>query len=303
MIGNDDCVRAGARGDFGIFGIHDPFEDQLAAPALLDPCHIAPIERRVKLFGRPFGQGAHAVDTLDVADDVAKAAPLGPQHAQPPARFGHHVEKVGKGRPGRDGQSILQVLVALADDLQVQREHQRRAVGGFGAVNQAGDVVAVTHHIELKPERVPAGFPGHVFNRADAHGGQGERDAEFLRCVGRLDFAIGALHAGQARGGNGDRHGDFLADHGAGGAAVFHVDGHALAQFDGLEVCAVGAVGGLGPRTRIDILIEHARHAFFGQHAKVFNLGDYGHKGAPGQCPSMVTRSVGEKRDRPSLTL
>jgi hypothetical protein len=150
--------------------------------------------------------------------------------------------------------------VALAQDLQVQREHQRRAAGGLGAVDQALDEVAVAHHIELEPERVPACWATSSMEQmlmVDSVNGM----PNFLGRARGQDFAIGMLHAGQARGRNGHRHGHVLADHGGARAAVFHVHGHALAQLDALEVGLVGAVGALGPRARVGIVVEHARHA------------------------------------------
>ena len=51
------------------------------------------------------------------------------------------------------------------------------------------DEAAVAHDVELEPERMVVRGLGHVLDRADAHGRQRERDAEFLRCTGRQDFA------------------------------------------------------------------------------------------------------------------
>ena len=86
----------------------------------------------------------------------------------------------------------------------------------------------------------------HIFNRANAHGGQGEWNAESFGGPCRENFAVGMLHACHASGRNRHRHTDVLTDHGAGGAATFHVDGHALAQLDFLEIVFIGPVGTLG---------------------------------------------------------
>jgi hypothetical protein len=59
-----------------------------------------------------------------VADDVAEGAALGAQHAQAPARLGGQVDEVGQRGLGGRRQAVLDVLVALAQDLQVQRELQ-----------------------------------------------------------------------------------------------------------------------------------------------------------------------------------
>ncbi len=157
-------------------------------------------------------------------------------------------------------EAVANVLVALAEDLQVQRQHQRAATGGLGAIDQAADEIAVFHHVELKPERL-AGVLGDVFDRADAHRRQRERDAEFLRGARRLDFTVGVLHAGQADRRQRHRHGHRLADHRAGDRALGDVDRDPLAQLDVVEVGFVGAVGGLGPGAGIGVVVKHARHA------------------------------------------
>jgi hypothetical protein len=108
-------------------------------------------------------------------------------------------------RLGRRGQAVLQVLVALADHLQVQRQHQRAALGHLAALDHAGHGLAVAHHVELEPER-RRGVLRDVLDRADAHGRQRERDAELLGRLGRLDLAVGALHAGQAHRRDAHRH-------------------------------------------------------------------------------------------------
>ena len=211
-----------------------------------------------------------------MAHDVAEAAALRAQHAQAPARLGGQVDEVGDGGLGRGRQAVLDVLVALAQDLQIQRELQRRAVGGLGAVDEAVDEVAVAHHVHLEPERVAARVLCNVLNGANAHGGQRERNAKRLGRLGAQDFAIGVLHAGQARRRNRHRHGHVLPHHGGAGGTAFHVHRHALAQLDALEVRLVGAVGALGVRARIGIVVEHARHAALGDDAQVFDTGDFG---------------------------
>jgi len=97
----------------------------------------------------------------------------------------------------------------------------------------------------------------------------------------RQNLTVGVLHAGQARGRNRHRHGHRLAHHGAGGAAAFHVHGHALAQLDFLKVALVRTVGAFGPAARVGVVVKHARHALFGQNPQVFDGGDHGHSVSP----------------------
>jgi len=84
------------------------------------------------------------------------------------------------------------------------------------------------------------------------------------------------LHAGQPGGGDGHRHGDVYAYHGRPMAALFDVDGHALAEFQALEIRFVGPIGAFRPRARVGIVVEHSGHAPHGQAAKVLDAGDGG---------------------------
>src|SRR5882762_2035822 len=86
------------------------------------------------------------------------------------------------------------VAMALAEHLQVDREHQRAALGGGGALDQRLDEAAVLHHVELEPERLAGGLR-HVLDRADRHGGERERNAGRLRRATRQDLAVAVLHA------------------------------------------------------------------------------------------------------------
>jgi hypothetical protein len=188
-------------------------------------------------------------------------------------------------------EAVADVLVALAEDLQVERQHQRGDAGILGALDQPGDEVAVLHHIELEPERL-ADMVGDVLERADAHGREREGDAGLAGGARGEDFAIGVLHAGEAGGGERDRHGDGLADHGRSQRAVGHVDGDALAQLDAGEIGLVGAVGALGPGAGIGVVVEHARHPALGQDAQILDGQGLGH-GRPPPRVCSTARSHG----------
>ena len=118
---------------------------------------------------------------------------------------------------------------------------------------------------------------GNLFNGANAHGRQGKGNTKGLGRAGSQNFSIGVLHTGQAGRRNGYGHRHFLAHHGAGCASVFHVDGDALAQFDGLKVRLIGAVSALGPAPRVGVVVKHAGNPLLRQDAQVFNGGDHRH--------------------------
>src|SRR5450830_1036116 len=50
-----------------------------------------------------------------------------------------------------------------------------------------------------------------------------------------------------------------LTDHGAGQGTILQIDGNPLAEFDLGEIFGIGAVGRLGPRTGISVIVKHAR--------------------------------------------
>src|SRR5215211_3751367 len=75
------------------------------------------------------------------------------EHAEAPLGLGHHVQDVLDRQFRRRGQTVLEVLMALALYLQIERENQGRAVGSLGPIDQALDELPVLHHVELKPER------------------------------------------------------------------------------------------------------------------------------------------------------
>ena len=282
VVAHHDGVGAGGHGQARVFGIDNAFEDQLAAPALLHPGNVSPGQARVELAGGPVRERAHVFHALHMADDITELPALGTQHFPAPGRLGGEVENVGQCGFWGGGEAVLQVLVALADHLQIKREHQGFALGGLGAVDQAGNEVAVAHHVELEPERC-LGVLGNVLDRADAHGREREGDAEFLGGAGGEYLAVGVLHAGQAGRGDGDGHGHVAAQHLGARAAGFDIDGNALAQANLLEVGLVGAVGAFGPGAGVGVVIEHARHALLRHDAQVFDIGDHWH-GVLGQA-------------------
>ena len=82
-----------------VFLVHDALQDQLAAPALLDPLDIVPVELRVELLPGPGAERGHVAHAFRVADQVAEAVAPCAGHAEAPARLGHEVDDVGQGGP------------------------------------------------------------------------------------------------------------------------------------------------------------------------------------------------------------
>src|ERR1700738_4457343 len=89
-----------------------------------------------------------------MAVDVAERPPPGMQHVPTPARLRREIDQVEYRQLGWGGQAVADVLVSLAEDLQVERQHQGRAAGHLGAVDETVDEVAIAHDVELEPERL-----------------------------------------------------------------------------------------------------------------------------------------------------
>ncbi len=173
-------------------------------------------------------------------------------------------------------QAVAQVLVALAEDLQVERQHQRRALRGLGPVDQVQHELALAHDVELEPEGLGRDRRD-ILDRADAHGRQREGNAEGFGRLGCQHLAIGVLHAGQPGRRQRHRHRHLLADHGRFQRAVGHVDQHPLAQLHLGEVFLVGAIGALGPGAAVGVIEEELRYAALGKGLEVADFEDLRH--------------------------
>ena len=152
MIGDDHRIGARLHGQLGIFRLHDALDDQLAAPAVLDPFDVVPAQARIELAGGPFREGTQILGILHVAGDIAEGMAPGLEHAGTPAPLGGQIEHGRHGGARGHAQAVDQVLVALADDLQVSGEYQRGTLRCLGAIDQPPDIILVTHHVKLEPE-------------------------------------------------------------------------------------------------------------------------------------------------------
>jgi hypothetical protein len=113
----------------------------------------------------------------------------------------------------------------------------------------------------------------HVFDGANAHGGEREGYAEFFSRTGRFDFTIGVLHARQAHGCECDWHRHVFTHHGCGGGAIVDVARHALADPVFGESGGVLDKCGSGVAAGFTIVVEHARHAALIKFVKVGDGG------------------------------
>ena len=223
-----------------------------------------------------------------MADNVAEFATLCSQHAKTPGRLGRQIDHVAHGQLRRCRQAVADILVALAHDLQIEGDHQRRTVCRLRTLDQIPDEGAVPHDIKLEPERF-AGVFRDILDRTDRHGRQGEGNAESLRSLRCQDFTVGMLHAGQSCRGQRHGHRHRFAKHRHAGVALRHIDGDTLAELDGLKVRLIGIEGGFGPGSAFAIVVEHARHAALHLFTKIFYTGNNGHVPASFPIPESAT--------------
>ena len=241
-----------------------PFRISLPPHCFLTHSTSAHDRRGVELFVGPRGQRAHVADTLHVADQVPEgmtfACPAMPRHQRGlVARFRMLLQR----GPRRRGQAVLQVLVALADHLQVEREHQRAALGCAWCVRSCGPWrrgrASCRAGTRTAPSCVRQCPRCEQMLMVDSVNGMPNFSAARAAWISPSACCMpvrptGAMHTGI-----------FVSwptmVHRR--AAVFHVHGHALAQLDLLEVAAVGAVGAFGPAAAVGVVVEHARHALF----------------------------------------
>ena len=173
-----------------------------------------------------------------MADNIAKGTALGVQHMPAPLRAQREIHHIEQCRFRRRGKAVFNIAVALAEYLQIGRQNQRRAIRRFRPLDEVFHKFAVTHHIQLEPERL-AGIFRYILNRTNGHGGKRKRHAEFLRRFRRENLAIGIHHAGKTGGGDSDRHFYRLANHRRLQRAVSHIDQHALLEFDGVKIAGI----------------------------------------------------------------
>ena len=154
MVRHNQCIGTGADRKACVFSILDSLEYQLTAPALLDPCHVVPVQRRVQLAGDPLRNRSHVLDARYMADDVAKAAPGGAQHAHAPAPLGRQIAHGRNGQFGWGRQTVFQVFVPLAQNLQIQCNNQGRAFRILGPLDQLRNMGGSRFFVSLNNEEI-----------------------------------------------------------------------------------------------------------------------------------------------------
>ena len=112
-----------------------------------------------------------------------------------PLRMGDGLPVAAQGGV-RAAHAGMGVAVAGAGSRHIDGKDQRRAAGGFGALQRIAHKAAVAQDIQLEPHRALDGR-GDLFDRADGNGREGERNAFVVRRAGGLHFAAAGVHPAQ----------------------------------------------------------------------------------------------------------
>jgi hypothetical protein len=170
--------------------------------------------------------------------------------------------------------------VALAQNLQIDSEHEGAAPRRDRALDQRADEAAILHHIELEPERLADRFR-HVLDRADRHRAEAKRNAGRVRRAAGQNLPVAVLHATESDRREGDRKLGRLADNGRSELPLRYVDEHPLAQPQALEIVAVGSQRFLRVGAVIGIFEERPGNLAASQLPQVFDAGDVLHRPPP----------------------
>ncbi len=129
---------------------------------------------------------------------------------------------------------------------------------------------AIAQHVELEPDRL-RDSPGHLGQRADPHGGQGEGHAYSCGRPGGQNLAAARHHPGEPDRRERQRHAAGLSEEGGGGVHALDVHEHALTQRDPGPVRLIGPQGLLVGGAAVDVVEQEARQARSRQSPVVFS--------------------------------
>src|SRR5260370_657074 len=79
------------------------------------------------------------------------------------------IDGIAQAEPRRDREAVAGIAPALAQHLQIEREHERGTLRGSRTIDELLIETSVLHEVLLKPERLPR-RRSNVFDRANRHG-------------------------------------------------------------------------------------------------------------------------------------
>ena len=153
----------------GVFRIEDALEDEFSRPELPHPFHVFPAQRRIELARVHVDSELTFSIPFTWPGEISECLFASVQDAPGPARLGRDVDDILQPDFRRHCQAVLDVAMALSENLQIDGQHQRGAFRCLGARDQVFDELAVADNVELELERL-AGRLRRVLDGADRHG-------------------------------------------------------------------------------------------------------------------------------------
>src|SRR5579863_978301 len=127
MVRDDNGVRARLDGELCIVGVENPFDDEWARPEAFYPLDIFPVQRGIELAAHPLRERLRARSAADIALEIAEGPAPAREQARAPAGATCHADKIAEFERGRYRKSVLEVAMALAEERQIDGQHQRAA--------------------------------------------------------------------------------------------------------------------------------------------------------------------------------
>ena len=170
MIGYDERVGAGVGGQFGVLDVEDALDDQGPPQRCL-----------IQATSSHDNMGSNCSAVQAESDDRSPTPLACPTILRKVRRL---VRAIARHQRGRIAMSNMFFRVSFggADkplrtslwrcprNLEIGGEHESRAAGRLGAIDQIADEILVAHDVKLEPER-PLRHRGDVLDRANAHCG------------------------------------------------------------------------------------------------------------------------------------
>ncbi len=154
--------------------------------------------------------------------------------------FDRNVDQIRKRHFERNRQTVADVVMPLSEHSEIERDDQRAALRGDCTSDQIADEAAIAHDVQLEPKRLLDGF-GDVFDRADRHRAERERNSGGLRGASGKNLAVTVLHAADADRSQDERQRCRLAENRRAELPRRQIDADALAKFYRLEIVSIRA--------------------------------------------------------------
>lgn len=270
VVGDDHAIDPEADGLFGVLGIDDAFDDELAFPAVADGGDLIGVESPGEGLVHEETEVLHAEAFWGVRFHCFELGRSGEELAKAPGRAGHHLEDIAERHLGWDGKAVADFLGTPAEGGGVGEDDEGGEAGIVGAVEELVAQVVFGRMVELEPG-VAIGELGDGFDIGRADGAEDEGDVVLVGGGGENLGGFGPHQAletdgGDAEGGIVGFPEEFGGEIGAG--VVIEIPG---LELDVANLLGVPVEIHLGEAAAREIFVGKARHALLGFGAEEFD--------------------------------